>query len=139
MLAAVSEPVSSAAAPSASAVLRIARSAGGALLVQAGLHAQLLRIEWAETKGRLLKMLLATLVGLACLLGLMAATAVLLLAVCWNTPYRIPAVLALITLYGLGVALAWRQFQMQSTLNAESFAATRVELAEDLALLRSHL
>lgn len=139
MLPGVSDPASPSASPSASAVMRIARSAGGALLVQAGLHAQLLRVEWAEMRGRLLKMLLATLLGFACLLGLMVTLTALLLAASWHTPYRIPAVIALIALYGSGLALAWRHFKLQSALNAASFAATRAELAEDLALLRSHL
>jgi hypothetical protein len=41
-------------------VLRILRTAGGSLLLQAPLHGQLLRVEWAE-KSRLLKIVMATL------------------------------------------------------------------------------
>ena len=61
-------------------VLRILRTAGGSLLLQAALHGQLLRVEWAEEKSRLLKLVIATLLGFVCLLGLMAALGALLLA-----------------------------------------------------------
>jgi len=130
---------SSSAAPSVSALLRIARSAGGALLVQSGLHLELLQVEWQETRVRLLKMLGAALVGFACLLCLMLALGALLLAVSWATPWRIAAVAALITVYAAGAMLAWRQFQSQSALGASGFAASRAELAADLALLRAQL
>jgi len=120
-------------------MLRIARTAGGALLVQAGLHAELLRVEWAEGKGRVQNMFLAGLLGFACLLGLLLALGALLLAVSWDTPYRVPAALALVALYGLGVALAWRRLQAQAQLGEQSFAASRTELAADLELLGSQL
>jgi len=130
---------SNSTAPSVSALLRIARSAGGALLVQSGLHLELLQIEWQETRVRLLKMLGAALVGFACLLCLMLALGALLLAVSWATPWRIAAVAALIAVYTTGALLAWRQFQSQSALGATGFAASRAELAADLALLRAQL
>jgi uncharacterized membrane protein YqjE len=120
-------------------VLRIMRTAGGALLVQAALHGQLLQVEWAEEKSRLLKLVMATLLGFVCLLGLLAALGALFLALYWDTPYRILAVSALIALYGLGIGLAWRLFRSQAALGSQSFAATRSELAADLELLRSQL
>jgi uncharacterized membrane protein YqjE len=130
---------SDSAPPSTAAVLRIVRNAGGALLVQAGLHARLLRVEWAEAKERLMKMLLATLLGFACLLALLLTLGALLVALSWGTPYRLQALAALTALYALGAAFAWRSFQVQSQLNSTSFAATRVELAADLDLLRGQL
>ena len=129
----------SSAAPSVSALVRIARSAGGALLVQSGLHLELRQVEWQETRIRLLKMLGAALLGFACLLCLMLALGALLLAVSWPTPWRIAAVVALIVVYAIGAVLAWRQFQSQSALGASGFAASRAELAADLALLRAQL
>jgi uncharacterized membrane protein YqjE len=127
------------AAPSAAALLRVVRGAGGPLLTQAGLHAELLRVEWQETRVRLQSMLLASLLGFACLLCLMLTLGALVLALCWTTPLRYPAMVALGALYASGAALAWRKFQLQSALSAEGFAATRTELAADLALLRQHL
>jgi uncharacterized membrane protein YqjE len=120
-------------------VLRIARTAGGALLVQAGLHAELLRVEWAESKGRVQSMVLAGLVGFACLLALLLALGALALSVSWDTPYRVPAALAVVVLYGLGVVLAWRRLRAQARLGEQSFAASRTELAADMELLSSQL
>jgi uncharacterized membrane protein YqjE len=120
-------------------VLRILRTAGGSLLVQAALHVELLRVEWAEEKSRLLKLVMATLLGFVCLLGLMVTLGALLLALYWDTPYRIYAVSALLAVYGLGLALAWRLFRAQAALGRQSFAATRSEVAADLELLRSQL
>jgi uncharacterized membrane protein YqjE len=120
-------------------VVRILRAAGGSLLVQAALHVELLRIEWAEEKSRLLKLAVATLLGFVCLLGLLVALGALLLALYWDTPYRVRAVGTLLAAYGLGLALAWRLFRSQAARGSHSFAATRSELAADLELLRSQL
>ncbi len=120
-------------------MLRIVQRAGAALLGQGALHAQLLQVEWAEEKSRLLKMATALLMGFACLLGLMLSLGALLLALCWDTPYRVPAMTGLIAVYGLGLALAGRRFQSQSMLGTGSFAATRTEFTADMDLLRQHL
>lgn len=119
--------------------VRILRSAAGALLSQASVHGQLLRLEWAEEKNRLLRMLVAVLLGFACLLCTLLFLGALVLAGFWETPYRMLAVISLVAVYGTATALAWRRFQSQSALSDQSFAASREELAADLALLRSQL
>jgi uncharacterized membrane protein YqjE len=119
--------------------IRTLRSAGGALFDQVALHGQLAQVEWGEEKKRLLKMLVGALLGFACLLCVMLSLGALALALCWETVYRIPAAAVLVALYGLGTGLAWRRFAALSALSGQSFAATRVELAADLALLRSKL
>ena len=124
---------------STAALLRIVRTAGGALLVQAGLHGQLLRIEWAQERSRLLKLVMAALLGCICLLGLLGALATMLLAVYWDTPYRIRAVSALVALCVFGTVFAWCLLRSQAALGAHSFAASRSELAADLELLRGQL
>ena len=48
-------------------------------------------------------------------------------------------VAALIVLYSLGAALAWRRYSAQATRGDQSFAASRTEMAADLELLRSHV
>jgi uncharacterized membrane protein YqjE len=120
-------------------VIRILRSAGGALFAQAALHGKLAGVEWAQEKRRLLKMLLVTLLGFASLLCVMLFVGVLVLALSWETAYRIPAVIALIAIYALATGTAWRRFQALSALSEQSFAATREELAADIALLKSKL
>ena len=119
--------------------IRILRSAGGALFVQALLHGQLARIEWEEEKNRLLKMLAVTLLGFACLLCVLLFTGALVVATTWETAYRIPAVAGLVLLYAFGTAAAWRRFQTLSALGAQVFAASSEELAADAALLKTSL
>ncbi len=119
--------------------IRLLRSAGKALFAQASLHAQLARVEWTEEKSRLQKMLAAALLGLACALCVMLIVGALALAFSWGTPYRIPVALALIAVYAAGVAVAWRRFKTLSALSGQAFAATREELAIDLAMIRSKL
>ena|SRR5579872_2991338 len=119
--------------------IRVLRPAGGALLDQAILHGELARVEWAQEKERLLKMLASTLVGGMCLLCTLLFAGALALALCWGTVYRIPAASALTGLYALGPVVSWRRFRVLSALSGQSFAATRAELTADMMLLRSRL
>lgn len=119
--------------------IRIVRSAGGALLTQASLHAQLAQVEWAEEKRRVLTMYWVAQLGLAGLLCVLLFAGVLVLAIGWQTPYRVPSVVVLIAAYAAATALAWRRFQALAAQGDRSFAATRAEIAADLALLKSKL
>jgi uncharacterized membrane protein YqjE len=119
--------------------IRILRSAGGALFDQVALHGQLAQVEWDAEKNRLLKMLVGAVLCVACLLCVMLSVGALVLALCWETVYRIPAAAALVGLYAVGTGFAWSRFATLSALSGQSFAATRLELAADLALLRSKL
>lgn len=116
---------------------RILTSAGAGLFAQATLHGELARIEWAEERGRLLKMLVVTLLGFACLLCVLLAAGALALSVSWDTTSRIPVAMALTAAYALGTVIAWRRFQALAALGDRGFAATREEFAADVALLRS--
>ena len=119
--------------------IRLLRTAGRALFAQAALHGQLLGVEWAEEKNRLLKMLLATVLGFACLLCVMLFSGMLLLTISWDTGYRIPILAALIVVYGFGMTAAWRRFKTLSELGGNAFSATREELSADVALIRRKL
>ncbi len=120
-------------------VLRILRKAGGAFFTQLSLHGQLAQVEWAEEKNRLAKLILFTLLGFACFLCVILLSVFLVLALSWETPYRIHSLLALIAFYALATGFAWRRFQKLSALSSESFAATREEIAVDIAMLKSKL
>jgi len=120
-------------------VVRLLRSGGGALLVQALLHGQLARIEWQEEKQRLLQLLAITLLGFACLLCVLLFAGGFLLAATWDTAWRLPALAGLVLFYGAATALAWRRFQRLAALGDHAFAGLREELAADAALLRSNL
>lgn len=115
------------------------RRAGGALLTQASLHGQLASVEWQQEKQRLLAMLATLILGTASMLCVMLFTGLLVLLLAWSTPYRIVAVVAVIAAYAIATLLAWRKLQALSALGEHSFAATREELAADLAELRSAL
>ena len=119
--------------------ISILRSAGRDLFAQAVLHVQLARVEWAEEKSRMLQILVIALLGFACLLCVMLFAGALVLALTWETVYRIPAVLALITVYGTGTCIAWRRIHTLSVQSGQAFAASREELAADIALIRSKL
>lgn len=121
------------------ALLRLLRSAGRALFAQAALHGQLASVEWQAEKHRLLHMLLAAVLGCVCLLALVLLGSALVLAWSWATPYRMPVVLALLLLHSLGIALAGYRLHRLVARGGPSFAATRAELAADLALFKSTL
>lgn len=118
---------------------RIARSAGGAFCTQANLYGKLARIEWLEEKNRLIKMFLFGIIGFACMLCVMLFIGLLVVVLSWDSAYRILALCSVILLYGLGIGIAWQRIRALSMLNSQSFAATREELATDLALIKSRL
>ena len=119
--------------------LRIVRSAGKAILAQAALHGQLARVEWAQEKSRLTNMLVAALLGFAAVLCVMLFAGVLVIAASWDSAYRVPAAIMLISVYAVGIAVAWRRLQALSALGEQAFAATREEFAADIALIKSKL
>ena len=119
--------------------LHVLRSAGDALFAQAMLYGKLLQVEWAEEKKRLLTMFIVTLLGFACLLCLMIFAGGLVLVLSWDTEYRISTLVALITLYGAGAALAGFHIQSLAARSSQAFIATREEFVADMALLKSRL
>lgn len=119
--------------------LRMLRSAGGTLGKQAGLYLELARLEWEQEKQRLMRMALLTVVALACFSGALLFAGVLLMAVVWDTPYRIPVIAALVGVYLLGVVIAVWRLKLLARKSTEAFASLRAELAADMALIRSQL
>lgn len=120
-------------------LVRLLGSAASALLAQAALHARLAGIEWEEEKQRLLNMLIVLLLGFAFVLCLLLLGGALVVALSWGTAYRAPAIIALVFLYGAGIALAAHRLRALSAAGSQSFAATREELAADIALIGSKL
>jgi uncharacterized membrane protein YqjE len=120
-------------------MLTILRSASGALLAQATLHAELAHVEWEAEKQRLYQMFVFTLMGFACFICLSMVVSAFAIALSWYTPYRIPVFIVLILGY-LG-ALLWAGLRIKAllALSSQSFAATRAEIAADIALIKSAL
>lgn len=119
--------------------IRLVRSGISALFAQGALHAQLIQVEWEEEKSRLLRMLLAILLGTVCLLLCLIALSAMVLILSWDTPYRIHSMMALIVFYTIGAIGAWLRFQALADLGGEAFADSRLEIATDFELIRSKL
>lgn len=123
----------------AMAVLRLLRSASAGVLAQANLHARLAGIEWAQEKRRLAWMLIALLFAMACLLCVLLLGGAVLLLAFWDSAHRWSAIVALVIAYGSGALLAGWRLGVLSQRSAQAFAATREEIAADIAMLRSKL
>lgn len=121
------------------AMIRLLRVTGETLAPQAGLYGQLVRVEWAQERRRLLRMLLFVLAGFAGLLGAGLLVAALVLAASWRTAFWIPSILALIALFAGVAAIAWARLQSLSRQGDQAFSATFEELGCDLAAIRSRL
>jgi len=120
-------------------LLGVLRSAGGAFIAQASLHAQLAQVEWQEEKQRLRSMVVFTLMGFACFLCLIFFTGALVLAISWDTPYRIPVFIGLILCYLAALIFAGLKLKTLAQQGDQSFAATRAEIAADIDLIKSAL
>lgn len=120
-------------------LLNILRSASGALCAQASLHAQLAQVEWEEEKQRLCKMALMGVLGFVfflCFILLLSALAVVL---AWSTPYRIHVFVGVTIVHFIGLIWTGLCVKKLAELSSKSFAATRAEIASDIALLKSAL
>lgn len=119
--------------------LRLLRSAGGALFAQAALHSQLARVEWAEEKIRLTRIAIAAIAALVSTICLLLLGSFVVLALSWNTPFQIHVIVGVLVVYLVAILLSIRALMQQIALGALSFAATREEIAADLALLKAKL
>ncbi len=115
------------------------RSAAGAFLAQAVLHGELIKVEWAEEKYRLMRMLIALLAGTVCLFMSLMSISALALIYSWGTQYQIPVLLALTFFYCVLTLVAAYRFCTLAALGKLAFADTRAELGADVALIRHKL
>ncbi|MES2603805.1 MAG: phage holin family protein, partial [Pseudomonadota bacterium] len=98
-----------------------------------------MRLDWAEEKQRLLRLLLALLAGTICLFCSLLSLGALVLIVSWNTPYQHAALYALVGFFCTGTLAAGYCLHRLVLQGSEAFADTRAELSADLALIRSKL
>ncbi|RZA09852.1 MAG: hypothetical protein EOO68_00320 [Moraxellaceae bacterium] len=120
-------------------MLNIIRSASGAFLAQATLHAELAQVEWEEEKQRLFQMVVFTFFAFTCFMCLLIVVSAFAIALSWYTPYRIPVFVGLIFLYAS--ALVWGVLRLKAlaALSSNSFSATKAEIAADIELIKSVL
>ena len=119
--------------------IRLLRSAGGALMAQAALHAKLAGVEWAEEKARLARVVLAAVIGIVSAFCLIFLGGMVAIAMCWNTPYQTVGVSCVLAFYALIAVASGISLKRQIALGAQSFAATREEIAADLAMIKDKL
>lgn len=120
-------------------IIQRLRSSAKTLLVQCELHGRLAAVEWQEEKARLQQLVAMTLLGFLCLLCCMIFIGLFIVAIAWHTEYRILSIGGVMVLYATGVLLSYIRIKSLVELGSATFAATREEIAADIALIRSRL
>lgn len=119
--------------------LRFLRSAARALLAQGSLHAELLCLEWAEERSRLLRMVVLSLVGLLFLLCSLLSIAAAVIILSWGTSYQDEALYGLVGFFLLGTLVIWWRVRALAQQGEDAFAGTIAEVSADLALIKDRL
>ena len=119
--------------------LQLLRSAARAVLAQGALHAELLCLEWAEERSRLMRMALLVVVGLLFLLCSLLSIAAAVVILSWGTPYQDEALLGLVGFFVLGTVIIWWRLRVLIARGEDAFAGTLAEVGADLALIRDKL
>jgi len=119
--------------------IRLLRPLSGALLARTALYVQLIGVEWAEQTIRLSRMMGLVLLGFASVLCAMLFAGILVTALCWDSGYRIQAIVAVTSVYAAVAAITWYWFKVLSARSDQAFIATREELSADIALFKSFL
>lgn len=115
------------------------RSMAKMMLTRLELHGQLIRIEWVEERYRLRQLLVIFLLGIIFLFCALLFIGFFAIALAWGTDYRIHTVGAMLVFYALGFCYCVYRMNILAERGTASFAATREEVAADLALIRSQL
>lgn len=115
------------------------RSAAKALIAQGALHAELVKLEWAEEKSRLFLMLITLLAGTVFMLCTLLSAGTLVLVLSWDTQYRSLAQILLTLCYAGGMLGALIRFNGLVKQGKHAFADSYTELSADLALIREKL
>jgi uncharacterized membrane protein YqjE len=115
------------------------RSMAKMMLTRLELHGQLISVEWAEERQRLQQLMTISLLGFIFLFCAFLFIGFLAIALTWDSDYRIHTIIAMLVFYILGFAVCAYRFACLAARSSATFAATREEVAADLALLRSQL
>ena len=115
------------------------RSLAKIVLTRLELHGQLVGVEWAEERQRLQQLMAISLLGFIFLICAFLFIGFLAIAFTWDSHYRMHTIVAMLVFYMLGLAVCVYRFACLAARSSATFAATREEVAADLALLRSQL
>lgn len=120
-------------------IIQRLRALAKILFAQLELHGKLAKVEWAEEKNRLQQLFITAIVGFACLLCALLFAGFFAIALSWDTDYRLITIAAMFGFYNLGLGYCVYRLSILAARGSITFAATREEIAADLALLRSQL
>lgn len=120
-------------------IIKRLRSMAKIAITRLELHGQLISVEWAEERQRLQQLLVISLLGFILLICALLFVGIFAIALSWATDYRIHVIGAMFALYILGFCLCVYKFSALIGRSSASFAASREEVAADLALIRSQL
>jgi uncharacterized membrane protein YqjE len=118
-------------APGTEGFLTHIRQLGASLVGHVAMRVELLSIEVQEEKARLVKLAMSAAIVSALLMVSMVMMSILVLAIYWDTPYRVTAAIWLVALFSAGTVGAgfylYAQLQQSSTLFANSAAELRLD------------
>lgn len=120
-------------------IIKRLRSVAKIVLTRLELHGQLVCVEWAEERQRLVQLVAVSLMGFIFLFCAILFIGIFAIALSWATDYRIHVIGAMFAIYVLGFCFCAYRVGLLAARSAETFAATREEVAADLALIRSRL
>lgn len=115
------------------------RSLAKIVLTRLELHGQLVSVEWAEERQRLQQLMAISLLGFIFLFCTFLFIGFLAVALTWGSDYRIHTIAAVLLFYVVGFGVCAYRFVCLAARSSATFAATREEVAADLALIRSQL
>jgi uncharacterized membrane protein YqjE len=120
-------------------IIQRLRALAKIFFVQLELHGKLAKVEWAEEKIRLQQLFIMAGVGFACLLCALLFAGFFVIALSWDTEYRLITIAAMFGFYSLVLGFCIYRIAILAARGSITFAATREEIAADLALIRSQL
>ena len=120
-------------------IIQRLRSMAKIVFAQLELHGKLASVEWAEEKNRLQQLFAISILGFAFLLSALLFAGFFAVALSWATEYRLVTIAAVFALYSVGFGVCIYRISILAARGSNTFAATREELAADLALLRGQL
>lgn len=120
-------------------IIKRLRSMAKIVLIRLELHGQLICVEWAEERQRLKQLLAISLLGFIFLFCALLFVGFFAVALAWASDYRIHTIAVMLALYTLGFGVCVYRFTCLAERSSATFAATREEVAADLALIRSQL
>ena len=109
------------------------------VLTRLELHGQLVSVEWAEERQRLQQLIATALLGFIFLFCAFLCIGFLAIALTWASDYRIHTIAFILVFYIVGFGLCAYRMACLAARSSATFAATREEVAADLALIRSQL